>query len=150
MEKPVATLGTVTLIGNSGTSYPFKVVPLGTPLATVGGVYAVLRDVRCDRPGMRRSLIEKRIDATEATRWSVLYIGQTMNLRVRFENIFLDMGLARIGATHLAGLGAASEAQRRSIEFDLVQHYAPLLTQQPSPFGSQFLVESLTIAQQSV
>ena len=57
---------------------------------------------------MRRSLIENRIDATEATRWSVLYIGQTVNLRVRFENIFLDMGLARIGATHLAISGENS------------------------------------------
>jgi len=105
----VETLGTVTLVGNSGTSYPLTVVPLGTPFAAVGGVYAVLRDVRCDRPGMRRSLIENRIDATEATpHWSILYIGQTENFRLRFENIFLDMGLARIGATHLAISGENS------------------------------------------
>ena len=146
----MATLGTVTLVGNSGTSYPFTVVPMGTPLATVGGVYAVLRDVRCDRPGTRRSLIENRIDATEATRWSVLYIGQTETLRVRFENLFLDMGLARIGATHLAVLGADCESQRRSIEFDLVPRYAALITQSGHFSRKRLeLVESITIEQWS-
>ena len=144
----MATLGTVTLVGNSGTSYPFTVVPMGTPLATTGGVFAVLRDVRCDRPAMRRSLIENRIDAMEATRWSVLYIGQTVNLRVRFENIFLDMGLARIGATHLAGLDTESESVRRSIEFDLVPRYAALITQSGHSSRKQ-LVESITIEQWS-
>src|SRR5208282_1912071 len=144
MEKPVATLGTVTLVGTSGTSYPFTVVPLGTPFAAVGGVYAVLRDMRCTRSWTRRSLIESRSDVTEATRWSVLYIGQTVNLRVRFENIFLDMGLARIGATHLAGLGADCDSQRRSIEFDLVPRYAAFITQS-GHFSRKQLVESITI-----
>jgi len=144
----MATFGTVTLVGNSGTSYLFTIVPMGTPLASAGGVYTVLRDVRCDRPGTRRSLIGNRIDATEATRWSVLYIGQTENLRLRFGNSFLDMGLARIGATHLAGLGAESESHRRSIEFDLVPRYASILNQPGRPHRKQ-LVESLTIEQWS-
>jgi len=122
---------------------------MGTPLATTGGVFAVLRDVRCDRPAMRRSLIENRIDATEATpHWSILYIGQTENFRLRFENIFLDMGLARIGATHLASLGADCESQRRSIEFDLVPRYATLISQSGQSSRKQ-LVETISIVQRS-
>jgi len=145
----VATLETVVLVGNSGTSYPFAVVPMGTPLATVGGVYAVLRDMRCTRSWTRRSLIESRSDVTEAApRWSILYIGQTDNLRLRFENIFLDMGLARIGATHLGVLGADCESQRRSIEFHLVPRYAALISQFGQSSRKQ-LVESITIEQWS-
>ena len=105
----MAAFETVNLTGRSGTSYPFTVFPRGTPLAAVGGVYAVMSD--------------------ERTQWTMLYIGQTGDLNSRFDNHHHDDNFARHRASHLAALSVANDAQRRAIEADLVQRYEPALNQ---------------------
>jgi len=142
--RRMGNLEIVTLTGKSGTCYDLLVLPVGTPLAAIGAVYSVLRDGPSCGTWERRSLIRRK-SPSEGRQWSVLYIGQTNDLDARFENAHVDQELARIRATHIAILGAASEPQRRSIEFDLVHHYASLLTR-AVPFNRQCLVESLTIA----
>jgi hypothetical protein len=101
---------TVTLTARSGTSYPFTVFPLGTPLAAVGGVYAILRD-------------------DEGGRWTVLYIGQTGDLSSRFDNHHQEMAFRRHRATHIAAIGISGEERRRQVEADLVGTYAPPINQ---------------------
>ena len=100
---------TVTLTARSGTSYHFPVFPLGTPLAVVGGVYAVMRD--------------------DGARWTVLYIGQTGDLSCRFDNHHHEMAFRRQRATHIAAIGISAEDRRRQVEADLVGTYAPPINQ---------------------
>lgn len=100
---------TVTLTARSGISYPFTVLPLGTPLAAVGGVYAIMRD--------------------EGARWTVLYIGQTGDFSSRFDSHHHEMAFRRQRATHIAVIGISGEERRRHIEADLVSRYAPPINQ---------------------
>ena len=143
------TLETVILTGRSGRCYSFTVLPKGSPLAAVGVVYAVLRDGAIDRFWPRRSVMDMDNQPRPThPQWTVLYIGQTEDLRARFENAHLDLELARIRATHLAVSGVDAESQRCATEGDLVPRYASLIARPPRP-QRKHLVESITIAQRS-
>jgi hypothetical protein len=145
----MGTLEMISLMGRSGQSYTFTAIPIGFPLAAVGAVYAVLHDGPIERWRMRRSVLEIGPPLRlRHSRWTVLYIGQTDNLSARFANALRDLELARICATHLAVLDAEDESRRRSMEFDLVPHYASLLKQSGLPARTS-LVESITLAPRS-
>jgi len=148
-EEAMATFEVISLMGRSGRSYPFRVYQIGAPIAAVGAVYAVLRDGPVESVWTRRSVLGMGHPASPSQpQWTVLYIGQTDDLRTRFDNANLDLELARIRATHLAIAGDDAESQRREIESDLVPRYA-LLMARPPRLQRKRLVESITIAQGS-
>ena len=148
VEKPMTLPASVILTGHTGRSYIFTVIPIGSPLASIGMVYALLSGVPGDGFGMRRSLMRLDPPRSSHSDWTVLYIGQADDLRARFENAQIDPDLARICDTHLAVLEADSDPQRRAIEADLVPRYASLLARLPCS-SRKSLVEFITIAHRS-
>ena len=105
----MAMYSTVTMTSRSGVAYHLTVFPLGTPLAAVGGVYAIMR----------------RLGA----RWTALYIGKTGDLRSCFDNLHQKTEFRRQRATHIAVLAISSGDRRRQIEAGLVGMYAPPINQ---------------------
>jgi len=98
-----------TLNGESGITYYFDLSPWGRPFPPLGAVYAVLS---------RNPLL---------CSYTVLYIGQTGNLNIRFNHQHHRCGcFDRLHKTHVGIHIEPSEAKRRFKESDLIGNYRPL------------------------
>jgi hypothetical protein len=103
--------GTINSTGASGTTYAFKLQPIGTALDPVAGVYMFLRN-------------------TSQGQWDAIYIGEARNFNER-----LNTGLQshhawdcvqRHGATHISTLPVGGDIQARiNIETDLRHSHNP-------------------------
>jgi hypothetical protein len=100
-----STGSTVVLQGRSGATYQFWVYPWGESFKSAAGLYAVLRD--------------------DGTSWVVLYVGQTGDLSVRFDNHHRLGDFHRYRKTHIAARIEESEQRRLMIEADLCAFYTP-------------------------
>ena len=94
----------VTLKGQSGAQYEFEVYQWGTLLELTGGVYLVLRKL-------------------PAGNYSILYIGQTVDLSERFDNHQQAACFTRNGRTHVAVRVENSKEKRLATETDLIRNY---------------------------
>lgn len=98
----MAAEDSVTVAGQSGTTYDFEVYPWGTTFNPVGGLYLVLKK--------------------QIANYSILYIGQTGDLSERFDNHHQAPCFNRNGKTHVAVRGEGSEQKRLAIETDLIRN----------------------------
>lgn len=96
----------LTLRGASGATYTFMAFPWGTPLKSVGALYAVLR----------REVSGQHV---------VLYVGETGDLNTRFDNHHKQACFDRNRKTHIGVLLESSAQRRLAIEADLVAAYRP-------------------------
>ena len=94
----------VTLRGASGRNYVFKAYPKHYSWNAVAGNYAILRQV---------------------SGGTVVYVGETENLRQRIACHHQLPCFDRNAWTHLAFLGEGSASRRRTIELDLMAQYKP-------------------------
>ena len=99
---------TITAIGKSGTKYEFQVFPWGTSFNAVAAVYLVLKK--------------------QAGKYPVLYVGETEDLKERFENHHKQGCFDRNGKTHVGVLQEGIGTRRLRIEADLVANYNPPVT----------------------
>ncbi len=97
---------TLPLRGRSGATYLFTVFPWGTSFKQLGGVYVVLRREQLDQ-------------------YTVLYVGQTEDLRTRFDNHHKQGCFDRNRKTHIGVLLESSEQRRLAIEADPIAAYRP-------------------------
>ncbi len=94
----------VTLVGASGTSYAFKAYPKNSSWNAVAGNYAILRQV---------------------SGGTVVYVGESANLRDRMACHHRQPCFDRNAWTHLAFRGEGSAVRRLAIESDLMAKYKP-------------------------
>jgi len=99
---------TTTLNGESGITYYFDLTPWGRPFPPVGAVYTVLN---------RNPILGS---------YTVLYIGQTSNLNVRFNHHYGQDCFDRPHKTHVGIHVEPSEAARRQKVSDLIGNYKPV------------------------
>ena len=99
----------ITLTGVSGKQYPFGAYPRTSSWNSVAGVYVILRDTAGG---------------------TVLYVGETEDLKQRLSNHHRQACFDRNNWTHLAFLGEGSETQRLQIERDLMDKYQPVCNRQ--------------------
>ena len=97
----------ITLTGASKRTYSFQAFPWGTSFNPAGAVYAILKEA----PIMH---------------YSVLYIGQTGDLRERFDGHHKQACFDRNGKTHIAAYPEPTESRRFNVEADLVRNYNPI------------------------
>lgn len=94
----------ITWRGASGQSYTFEAHPIETQFNSVSGVYILCREVFPQS-------------------WEAIYIGETQSLKNRLNTgVGSHDGYARasrLGATHIAALVVAGDAERVRIETDL-------------------------------
>lgn len=98
-----------TLTGKSGKQYQFTAYPRISSWNGVAGVYVILRNT---------------------SGGTVLYVGETENLRDRMANHHKQACFDRNGWTHLGWLGETSSARRLDIERDLMLQYRPTCNDQ--------------------
>lgn len=96
---------TVTATGKSGTTYEFQVFPWNTSFNPVAAVYMVLK--------------------THSSQYTILYVGETDNLKERFDNHHKQPCFDRNGKSHIGVLREDGESRRLRIEADLVAGYNP-------------------------
>jgi excinuclease UvrABC nuclease subunit len=94
----------ITWRGASGKSYTFETYPIGTRFNPMSGVYIFCREI---------------ISGS----WEALYVGETQSLEQRLNaGIRSHDGYVRAlqaGATHIAAIVVAGDAERLGIETDL-------------------------------
>lgn len=99
-------MATLTLTGNSGTSYEFSVYTYGRTFQAVGAVYAITR-------------------RDDEGRHAVIYVGQTGDLSERLDGHekepCFELFLANRTCTHEDDY----EDSRRQKEADLIEKYSP-------------------------
>ena len=105
MTLPAAS-STIALAGASGASYPFSLFQWGTTFRPVCAVYAVFTR------GFNG-------------RYTVLYVGQTGDCSVRFDDHHKVWCFRASGATHIGLMVENSERSRLLIESDLIAGYRP-------------------------
>jgi len=96
---------TITATGESGTQYEFQIFPWGTSFNRVAAVYLVLKK--------------------QPNQYTVLYVGETEDLKERFENHHKQGCFDRNGKTHIGVLQEGIGTRRLRIEADLVANYNP-------------------------
>jgi excinuclease UvrABC nuclease subunit len=110
----MSNASTLDLTGSSGKKYKFYVYELGTSFKKVGGVYA----------------ITKRTSSQGSNSHSVIYIGKTDDLSERFDNHHKQDCVDKNGANRICVRQVESEADRDSIEKDLIKNYQPKCNEQ--------------------
>ena len=98
-------LGTLFLKGKSGTSYPFVVYSLDSNFSKIPAVYVVT----------------DRHKNEESYSHNIIYIGQTDNLKERFENHHKQNCFDKHNANVLCIHQESSEKKRLTIETDLIE-----------------------------
>ncbi len=78
----MANLGTIDWPGKSGKTYRYWIYKIGTPLKADGGNYIFTKQ-------------------TAPNRFFPIYIGQTEDLDIRFDNHHKKDCISRAGATHI-------------------------------------------------
>lgn len=101
--------GTLTLTGQSGTEYPFNVYSLDSYFGEVSAVYVVT----------------KRYMKGDNYSHTIIYIGQTDNLKERFDNHHKQVCFDENDANTLCVHQELSEKTRLTIETDLIEAYSP-------------------------
>jgi hypothetical protein len=97
---------TIDWKGASGKIYRYWIVPMGTPLQAKPGNYIFSRQTA---PGF----------------WTPLYVGQTENLDIRFDNHHKAASIKRAGATHIHQHLSADDKARLAEETDLIRQWKP-------------------------
>jgi hypothetical protein len=100
------TSATINWAGQSGKAYVHWIYPLGTVFDPVAGNYVFAKEVTPNH-------------------WSPVYIGQTSDLSVRFDNHHALQCAKRNGATHVHVHRNDNEKQRLGEEMDLIHHWSP-------------------------
>src|SRR3972149_3866421 len=95
---------TVTLKGKSRNTYNFDVYPWGTSFKALGAVYIVLKKLSNGN-------------------FDLIYIGQTGDLSIRFDDHHKQNCFDRNGKTHIGIHLESSEQRRFAIEADLLKNY---------------------------
>lgn len=99
----------LTITGSSGTPYSFNVYSLDSTFSEISAVYVVT----------------KRSKSGDTYSHSIVYIGQTDNLKKRFENHHKQDCFDEQGANTLCVHQESSEKQRLAIESDLIEAKNP-------------------------
>ncbi|MBK8245824.1 MAG: GIY-YIG nuclease family protein [Gemmatimonadetes bacterium] len=99
----------IALTGKSGKQYQFTAYPRHFTWNEVPGVYVILRNTSSG---------------------TVLYVGETENLKDRMANHHKQACFDRNGWTHLGWLGERSSTRRLEIESDLMLRYRPTCNDQ--------------------
>ncbi|MGD0037567.1 MAG: GIY-YIG nuclease family protein [Bacteroidota bacterium] len=102
--------GTVTFSGKSGTSYEFFAYSTDTEFNAVAGVYVVTR---------------RTLDNSSHASHTRIYVGQTEDLSVRFDNHHKADCFKKHKANCICIYREDSEGQRLAIEQDLIEKYNP-------------------------
>ena len=104
----MASEGTVTWTGKSGTGYEYEVHPMeGTTWSTKAGNY----------------IFAKR---NSVGRWVALYIGETSNFAERLPSHEALPCVLAYGGTHIhAHVNNGGQVARRVEERDLIENYSP-------------------------
>ncbi len=97
---------TITLEGASGRNYEFDVYPWGTSFKPLGAVYTVLK-----KP---------------PSNFTILYIGQTGDLSIRFDDHHKQACFDRNSKTHIGIHLESTESSRLAVEADLLANYSPV------------------------
>jgi hypothetical protein len=97
---------TINWPGTSGKTYLYYIIPMGTSLQAKPGNYIFSRETK---PGT----------------WTPIYIGQTENLDIRFDNHHKASCITRGGVTHIHQHLSGDEKSRLAEESDLVQKWKP-------------------------
>jgi len=106
----MSELGNLTLTGKSGKQYVFEVWPINTAFNAVAAVYAVTKAVQNAKGGRTHT---------------VIYIGQTDNLKERFANHHKADCFANHGANCICTHRDDNEKSRLAKEADLIAAYNP-------------------------
>jgi hypothetical protein len=101
--------GLLTLTGKSKSTYTFEIYPYGTPFNEVASVYVI-----------SRSYLK-----VGTVFHSIIYVGQTDNLKERFLNHHKEYCFNLNAANSICVYRSDSEASRLSIESDLIAAYNP-------------------------
>jgi hypothetical protein len=97
---------TIEWPGESGKTYRYFIAPMGTPLKAEGGNYIFSKETK---PGT----------------WTPIYIGQTGDLNIRFDNHHKADCIRNAGATHIHQHLSGDEKSRLAEETDLVRKWKP-------------------------
>lgn len=97
----------LTLTGASGMKYTFQMYPWNTEFKALGGVY----------------VITKRTPSTSGGNHSLIYVGQTGDLSVRFDNHHKADCFNRHGTNCIGVLLEENEQRQLAIEADLLAAY---------------------------
>lgn len=106
MAVTVDTNPVIDWRATSGKTYRYFIVPMGTPLQAKGGNYIFARETK---PG----------------HWLPIYIGETENLDIRFDNHRKANCIRRAGATHIHQHLNADKSDRLAEEADLIALWNP-------------------------
>lgn len=106
----MASLGQITLKGKSGKEYKFEIYNFKSSWSEVAVIYVV-------------TYAEEKQDGGHTH--SILYVGQTDNLKERFENHHKQDCFDRNKANRLCLLLESNEKTRVSIEADLIDRISP-------------------------
>lgn len=104
-------IGTLSLVGRSGTRYTFDVYPYDTEFNPVSAIYCVSH---------------RHVRAQTVDDHSLIYIGQTENLKNRFDSHHDEACFLRNSANCKSVLLEPSEFKRLAIERDLLENYRTL------------------------
>jgi hypothetical protein len=103
----MADTPTIHWPGQSGRTYLYYIHPIGTKMQAIGGNYIF---AKTNAQGY----------------WVPVYIGQTGNLDLRFDDHHKAGCVKRHAATHIHVHGSANERDRLAEETDLVRKWSPL------------------------
>lgn len=102
----MAKIGTLTLVGVSGTEYEFNIYHVGAVFKDIGGVYCFT-------------------EVDEDNRHTPIYIGITDNLSTRFNNHHKEECIEDEDATCICVYAEEDEDSRVAMEDDLIPAYDP-------------------------
>lgn len=102
----MSDLGTIDWQGQSGNTYKYWIYKIGTSLKAEGGNYIFTKE-------------------TSPNYFVPVYIGQTNNLDIRFDNHHKKDCITRAGATHIHAHLNANERDRLNEESDLIAKWKP-------------------------
>jgi hypothetical protein len=101
----MAKIGTMSVVGKSGTKYVFNLYPIGTNFKAVGAVYIITkRTAKPDGGGNHTSL----------------YVGETGDLSTRFDDHHKQSCFDRNGANCIGAHQDGSADSRLSKESDIL------------------------------
>jgi predicted GIY-YIG superfamily endonuclease len=102
----MAAVDKVTVKGISGNVYNFEVYPWNSTWNPVAVVYLVLKK-------------------NGGVNYDLLYVGQTSDLKQRFDDHHKQGSFDRHGRTHVAVKMESTEKTRLAIELDLINKHNP-------------------------
>lgn len=102
----MSNLGTIDWPGQSGKKYKYWIYKVGHPLKAEGGNYIFAKE-------------------TSPNNFMPIYIGQTNDLDIRFDNHHKKDCINRAGATHIHAHLNPKERDRLDEETDLVAQWEP-------------------------